>query len=592
MAHDIFKNRVLIASVIIILVLVMIIMRVYKLQVIDHEYYKQQALGNSLTLAPIVPGRGRIFDRNGVLLADNTLAYKLTLIPEKVNNLKKTLNTLKQQGFITNNHIQNFYKKRKRFKKFHNIVLKDKMQDAEVARFLVNNNLDGVELVPYFYRTYPNGKLNAHVVGYISKMNVQDKQDYAEDNYKGTEFVGKIGIEKQYERKLHGTRGVKQIERDVRGRILDEKIIKQAISGQDLYLSIDNSLQQVAQQSLGKMRGSVVVLDVKTGEVLAMMSSPSFENNLFTRGISTKDYDKLNADKNLPLFNRSIRGTYPPGSTIKPMVALGGLEAGMINKYSKINCKSYYKLPNYSRKFHNWNRKGQGMLDVTDSISQSCDIFFYDLAYRTGIDDLSKNLSYFGIGKKTGIDLPGEETGVLPTREWKRIHKNEPWYRGETLIAGIGQGFMTATPLQLAYATSTVASFGRKITPSLIKGNKPQAQQMAIKDSKNWDLIFKGMKKTIYDPKGTARRLNKGLKYTLAGKTGTAQVFGLDPEEKYIAERYAEHLRDHALFVGFAPIKDPEVAISVVVENAGSGSVVAAPIARKVLDEYFAGKNQ
>jgi penicillin-binding protein 2 len=585
---SIFNKRIIIAAVFIFLAFMVIIARNHYLQITNYQTYKEKAFGNSLKLAPIVPSRGKIFDRNGALLAENKLAYKLILIPENTKNIEQTLQILKTQNHITSENIKKFQKIKKRYKKFQQIPLKDFLNEEEVAKFLTKNTLAGVELVPYFYRYYPNGIASSHIVGYVSKMNIKDKQKYDNEDYEGTDFVGKIGVEKQYERELHGKIGTKQVERNSSGRVISEHIVKNSESGKDLYLSIDDNLQKLALKLFKNKRGSVVMTDIKTGEVLLMLSSPSFDNNLFTRGISSKDYKKLTSNKNLPLFNRSIKGTYPPGSTIKPMVALGGLESGVISKNSKIDCKGYYKLPNYSRKFNNWNRNGQGVLDVTDSIAQSCDIFFYDLAYKTGIDNLGKDLAYFGIGEKTGIDLPGEEAGVLPTKEWKKIHKKEPWYTGETLIAGIGQGFMTATTLQLAVATAMVANFGKKFTPVILKTDKKaEVTQLPIKNIKNWDLVIKGMKKTIYDPKGTARRLNKDLKYTLAGKTGTAQVFGLDPEEKYIAEKYAEHLRDHALFVAFAPIQNPKVAISIIVENAGSGSSKAAPLAKKILDKYF-----
>jgi penicillin-binding protein 2 len=588
---DICNKRMIIANIFIVFAFLIIIAHNYKLQIIDHKIYQEKAYGNSLRLSPIVPSRGKIFDRNGILLANNKLAYKLVLIPENTKNIKETLLLLKNQKHITQQHIEKFNKNKKKYKKFQQIPLKDYLNEVEVAKFLTKNTLSGVELVPYFYRHYPNGIASSHIVGYVSKMNVKDKQEYNNEDYKGTDFVGKIGVEKQYERLLHGKIGTKQIERNSSGRVVSEHIVKNSLAGKDIYLSIDDNLQQLALKEFNNKRGSIVMTDIKTGEILLMLSSPSFDNNLFTRGIASKDYKKLTNDKNLPLFNRSIKGTYPPGSTVKPMVALGGLESGIITKNSKIDCKGYYKLPNYSRKFNNWNRSGQGVLDVTDSIAQSCDIFFYDLAYKTGIDNLSKDLAYFGIGDKTRVDLPGEEAGVLPTKEWKKINKKEPWYTGETLIAGIGQGFMTTTPLQLAVATAMVANFGKKFTPTILKTDKKaDFIQLPIKNIKNWDLIIKGMKKTIYDPKGTARRLNKKLKYTIAGKTGTAQVFGLDPEEKYIAEKYAEHLRDHALFVAFAPIQNPEVAISIIVENAGSGSSKAAPIAKKILDKYFENK--
>ncbi len=590
MVQDIFKRRVIIAISIVILVFLGIIARSYTLQITEHETYKQQALGNSLTLSPVIPARGRIFDRNGILLADNALMYKLTVIPEKVENIDKALLQLQDEGFITDAQIKRYYKVRKQYKKFQNIPLRSIVTPKEASRFLVTNRPDGIELTPYFYRTYPDGTLHAHITGYIGRMSKEDKQTYKEANYKGTEFVGKIGIEKQYERRLHGIVGTKQIERDVRGRIIDEKVVKPAVGGEDLYLSIDVALQKIAYEAMGKLRGSVVVTDVNTGEILTMVSAPSFDNNLFPLGISSKDYNELNTNKNLPLFNRAIRGTYPPGSTIKPIVSLVGLEEGVITRKHTKFCSGYYTLPNYSRKFNDWNRNGHGTVGVVDAIAESCDIFYYDLARKMGINLLYQGMSDYFLGTPTGIDLPNEEEGILPSKEWKRIYKKEPWYEGETLITGIGQGFMTATPLQLAMSTSVIANFGQKVRPTLLKNTSPQVSQVPIKDIKNWELTIAGMREAIVGPKGTARKLNKGLEYTFAGKTGTSQVFGLDPEEKYIAERYAEHLRDHSLFVGFAPIEQPEIAISVIAENAGSGSAVAAPIAKKVVDAYFSNK--
>lgn len=586
-----FEKRITIAIILVIVAFAIIIFRNYNLQIVEYANYKNKALGNSLKISTIVPARGGIFDRNGILLAKNKIAYRLVLTPENTKNINESLQSLKTANYITNKDIAKFNKIRKRYKKFQQIPVKEYLNEKEVAVFSTNSNIAGVEVQPYFYRVYPSGIANSHIVGYVSKMNAKDKVEYSGKNYRGTEFVGKIGIEKQYERKLHGLVGVKQIEKNSNGKTVNEFIIKDSVAGENIYLNIDSELQELALKLFKNKRGSVVMLDVNSGEVLLMLSSPSFDNNLFTKSIGYKDYNKLIKDKNLPLFNRSIKGTYPPGSTIKPMIALGGLENKTIHKHSKIFCPGYYKLPNYSRKFNDWNRNGHGSVEVTDAISQSCDIFFYDLAKNLGIDKLGKNLQYFGIGEKTGIDLPGEAAGVLPSKKWKKINKKEPWYRGETLIAGIGQGFMTTTPLQLAVATAMIANYGKKIKPSIIKDiKKTDFMQLPIKDIKNWELVIKGMKKTIYDAKGTARRLNKKLKYTLAGKTGTAQVFGLDPEEKYIAEKYAEHLRDHALFVGFAPIENPQVAFSIIVENAGSGSSKAAPIAKKILNKYFENK--
>ncbi len=589
---DVFKKRIVIALFIIIIMVIILIANIYKLQVIEYKKYSKQAINNIISLTSIVPNRGRIFDRNGEVLANNKLAYKLVIMLSKIKNLSAALKTLKKYNFITQADIVNFLKKKRYSNKFKNIILKKKLTEDNVARFLATNNLAGVYVLPYFYRFYHHSFATAHIIGYVGIMNDIDKKIYNNKKYNGTEFIGKTGIERSYERLLHGLKGIKQVEKNAFGRIIDEKIIKEPLSGKDIYLTIDIKLQQKALNVIKNRRGSIVVLDVNSGEILAMVSSPSFDANLFVNGISQTDYSILKNNANLPLFNRSIKGTYPPGSTIKPMIALVGLENGIIDRHTNKFCVGYYKLKNYSRRFNGWKKTGHGHVDVTDAIAQSCDVFFYDLANNMGIDMLYNGLKHFRFGEKTGVNLPGEKAGVLPSKAWKKIYKKEPWYKGETLITGIGQGFITVTPLQLALATAAIANFGNIFIPTIVQNNNRRKiiKTVPIKNIKNWDLIINGMKKTIYDAKGTARRLNRRLKYTLAGKTGTAQVFGLDPHEQYVAEKYPEKLRDHALFIAFAPIEKPEVAISVILENAGSGSSKAAPIAKKILNFYFNNK--
>jgi len=599
--NKIFSSRLVLAFVFIFILTSILILRVYNLQIVNHEYYTEEALGNQMRSIPITPARGKIFDRNGQILATNQLSYRLTLTPEKVKNTAKTLLSLKKIGLINDKDIEQFNKNRKRYKKFHNIPLKHKLSEIQMAEFLVGNQFIGVDVEPYFHRVYPNGTSSVHVIGYVSRMNKEDKLFYDKKNYLGTSFVGKTGIEKQYETLLHGSNGVKQIERNVSGRVIDTKTIEGAVAGKDLYLSIDLDLQKKAESLLLGKRGSIVAVNVKNGEVLALVSTPVYNPNWFVNGISHANYQNLQTSKDIPQLNRSIRGLYPPGSTVKPMVALAGLEEGVITNQSKTFCPGYYKLPNVKRKFNDWKRTGHGHVDVKDSIAQSCDVFFYDLANKMGIEMMHDNLNYFNFGRKTGIDIPGEKGGILPSKAWKKINKDEPWYRGETLIVGIGQGFMTSSPLQLAVATAALANKGGLFKPKLLTNIQTPNQaieempgdppvQIPIKNIKNWEDVVEGMRQTIYAPKGTARRLNKDLTYTLAGKTGTAQVFGLDAEEQYIAEKLDERLRDHALFTGFAPIDNPEIAIAIIVENAGSGSSKAAPLARQVLDVYFKKK--
>ena len=597
--NKIFSNRMMLAFIFVVFFALVLILRLFNLQITHHDYYTEEALGNQMRTLPITPTRGKIFDRNGKVLATNQLAYKLTLTPENLTHDEaKTLLTLEQLGFINDNDIKAYHKNRKRYKKFHNIPLKHNLRETYVAKFLVSNQFAGVEIEPYFHRIYPYNDSSVHAIGYVSRMNKRDKEIYDKKNYLGTSFVGKTGIEKQYETLLHGINGVKQIERNVTGRVIDTKIIQPPEAGQDLYLSIDLDMQQKAESLLQGKRGSIVVIDVTNGEVLTLVSTPIYNPNWFVNGISHKNYNQLQTSKDIPQLNRAIQGLYPPGSTVKPMVALAGLEEGVVTKHSKVFCPGYYKLPNVKRKFNDWKRTGHGLVDMKDSIAQSCDVFFYRLADKMGIDSLHDNLTFFNFGSKTGIDIPGEHGGILPSKTWKKINKDEPWYRGETLIVGIGQGFMTSSPLQLAVATAALANKGRLFQPKILKNIRLPNQlikevsqkvytQIPIKNIQNWEDVIEGMRQTIYAPKGTARRLNKGLTYTLAGKTGTAQVFGLDAEEQYIAANLDERLRDHALFTGFAPVNNPKIAIAVIVENAGSGSSKAAPLAREVLDVYF-----
>ena len=594
----VFKSRVIFSAIIMLSITLILIVRLFNLQVTKHDYYLEEALGNQMQNLPITPIRGDILDRNGKILATNEFSYILTITPEKVTNLNETLIGLEIRDLITYNDIKKFNKKLSRFKKFHNIPLKFNLSESSVASFLVENQLPGVEVEPYFHRVYPYGESSAHLIGYVSSMSKADKGIYDKKNYNGTNFVGKTGIEKQYEKLLHGQSGIKQIERNVAGRIVDTKIITPSIAGQDIYLNIDIDLQLKAESLLGDSRGVIALINVKDGSILSLVSTPSYNPNWFVNGISVERYNELSNNEDLPLFDRSIKGLYPPGSTIKPMVALAGLELNNITIKDSTFCPGYYKLNNYSRKFNDWKRTGHGKVDVIEAIAQSCDVFFYDLAFNMDIDQIHDSLSYFQFGKKTGIDLPGELGGILPSREWKKINKDEPWYRGETLITGIGQGFMTTSPLQLALATAAIANKGQLLMPQVMMHSQSKngdlfeeqnlkSNQIPIKDINNWELIIEAMKQTVYGKFGTAKRLNNKLKYSLAGKTGTAQVFGLDPEEEYIAENIEEKLRDHALFTGFAPIEDPQVAIAIIVENAGSGSSKAAPLARELLDEYF-----
>jgi penicillin-binding protein 2 len=415
----VFKSRIMIASLFMIAMTFILVLRLFNLQITKYEYYTEEALGNQMQTLPITPIRGNILDRNGKVLATNEFSYRLTITPEKINDLNGTFLELQTENLINEDDIDKFNKNLNRYKKFHNIPIKHNLSESDAASFLVKNQLSGVEVEPYFHRVYPNGISSAHLIGYVSSMSKEDKSYYDKKNYTGTSFVGKTGIEKQYEDLLHGQSGEKQIERNVAGRVVDSTIIKASIPGKDIYLNVDIDLQMTAESLLGDNRGAIVLINVNDGSILSLVSTPTFNPNWFVNGISFDQYNELYNDENLPLFDRSIKGLYPPGSTIKPMVALAGLELGNITIKHQVFCPGFYKLADYSRKFNDWKRYGHGHVNVIEGIAQSCDVFFYDLAYKIGIDQIHDSLDLFQFGKNTNIDLPGELGGVLPSREWK-----------------------------------------------------------------------------------------------------------------------------------------------------------------------------
>ena len=454
-------------------------------------------------------------------------------------------------------------------------------------------------MVGRLIRHYPQGPLFAHAVGYVGRINQQETQVIDRQNYKGTLQIGKTGVEKQYEDLLHGTVGYRQVETNVQGRTVRELFSEPATAGQDLYLHLDINLQQAAAEALGDYNGSVVVLDTKNGGVLALVSKPDYNPNSFVNGISVKEYAELRDSIDQPLFNRALRGHYPPGSTFKPFVALAGLELNVVTQQSRTYCPGFYSLPGNTHRYRCWKRVGHGHVDLKSAMAESCDVYFYDLAHAIGIDRLHGFLDLFGFGHQTGVDIPGESKGLSPSREWKRNQRNQAWYPGETLISGIGQGFNQMTPIQLAHATATLGMMGTVYTPQLVRATKTdndegmqllgvqQADSLPIQKSSHWQSVIESMVEVVHGKRGTARHIGTDLPFQFAGKTGTAQVFGIAQDAKYDAELLAKKLHDHALFVAFAPAVDPEIAIAVVVENGGSGSATAAPIARKLIDVYF-----
>ena len=574
--------------------------RLIYLQVLAHEHYITLSDDNRIKILPLPPNRGLIFDRNGLILADNLPSYRLEITPEQVHDMDATLDALSQLVNIRDVDRSRFEQLLKRTPVFKPVPLRFRLSDEEVARFAIDRHRHpGVDIVAGLSRHYPHGPLLAHAVGYVGRIDERDLQRIDTSDYSGTTHIGKVGIEKTYEDILHGTVGYSQVETNAEGRVLRTLVRTPPVPGNNLYLTLDAELQNVADQALGKRAGAVVAIDPDTGGVLAFVSKPAYDPNLFVNGIDSKTYTALRENDKQPLFNRALRGQYPPGSTLKPFVALGGLEEGITSKHAHTYCPGFYQLPGKARKYRDWKRGGHGTVDLTDAIAQSCDVYFYDLAMSMGIDRLHDYLTKFGFGERTGIDISGELPGLMPSRQWKRAARNLPWFPGETLIAGIGQGFVLTTPLQLASSTTTLARYGNRKKPHVVASTQiygdieltplPVAPEpdIPIENRQHWNDVIHGMHEVVQGKRGTARKVGKGAKYQFAGKTGTAQVFGLKEEEKYDAEKLAEKLRDHSLFIAFAPLDKPRIALAVIVEHGGSGSAVAAPIARIILDQYL-----
>ena len=597
---QLFMQRSVQALVFAGILIAVLVGRLIYLQVLAHEHYITLSDDNRIKILPLPPNRGLIFDRNGLILADNLPSYRLEITPEQVHDMDATLDALSQLVNIRDVDRSRFEQLRKRTPVFKPVPLRFRLSDEEVARFAIDRHRHpGVDIVAGLSRHYPHGPLLAHAVGYVGRIDERDLQRIDTSDYSGTTHIGKVGIEKTYEDILHGTVGYSQVETNAEGRVLRTLVRTPPVPGNNLYLTLDAELQNVADQALGKRAGAVVAIDPDTGGVLAFVSKPAYDPNLFVNGIDSKTYTALRENDKQPLFNRALRGQYPPGSTLKPFVALGGLEEGITSKHAHTYCPGFYQLPGKARKYRDWKRGGHGTVDLTDAIAQSCDVYFYDLAMSMGIDRLHDYLTKFGFGERTGIDISGELPGLMPSRQWKRAARNLPWFPGETLIAGIGQGFVLTTPLQLASSTTTLARYGNRKKPHVVASTQiygdieltplPVAPEpdIPIEDRQHWNDVIHGMHEVVQGKRGTARKIGKDAKYQFAGKTGTAQVFGLKEEEKYDAEKLAEKLRDHSLFIAFAPLDKPRIALAVIVEHGGSGSAVAAPIARIILDQYL-----
>jgi penicillin-binding protein 2 len=594
----VFLNRIVASVLIIIAATAGLGIRLVYLQVMGHEHYSDLSRENQVKISPIPPSRGLIFDRNGEVLADNVPSYSLELIPERVPNLAQTLADLKSLLNLSDDELRRFNALKGRAKNFESVPLRLQLNEEEMAKFYVRMpRFPGVEVRSRSLRTYPYSELTAHVVGYVGRISETELQHLDPSVYSGTYHIGKNGVEKIYESVLHGKTGYEELETNVQGRAIHVLGKGLAIPGADLHLSLDIRLQRTAFDALGEYNGALVALEPKTGQVLAMVSKPSFDPNPFVQGIGRAQYDALQRSPDRPLYNRALRGIYPPGSTVKPFMALAGLEIGQVNPGHRTFCPGYFKLPNSEHRYRDWRKGGHGSVDIKYAITQSCDVYFYDLALHLGIDRMHNYMALFGFGTKSGVDLDGERPGLYPSQDWKRKHRKQPWFGGETIIAGIGQGYVQATPMQLARATSILANQGNVIEPRVL-GHMESALQLPnpfpAKSGEpltiapnHWRTVVDAMIDVVHSQAGTAKGIAPGLTYHIAGKTGTAQVFTVGQNQEYKKMHVKEALQDHAWFIAFAPAEDPKIAVAVIAEHGGHGGSVAAPIAKAVIDQYL-----
>lgn len=590
-----FRLSLLVAFLIILSLI--LVLRLAYLQFSQFKRYATLSLKNQMSIIPITPPRGVILDKNGVILADNIPVYVLEIIPERVKNVATTLQKLKELlPSITDDDIENFNHERTQNRAYVPIAFKLKLSQEEVAIFASNQyQFPGVSIKARLMRNYPLAEITAHVLGYVGRINEQELQQVDSTNYRSTNFIGKAGIEKYYEDVLHGSVGYQQIETDVSGRTLRILSKQTPVSGAKIYLTLDARLQKAAYEAMQDKRGAVVAMKVKNGDILAMVSSPSYNPNLFVNGISSKDYKELANSPDRPLYNRAVRGLYPPASTVKPFIAIAGLEKGVVTTDTKIYDPGWYKLPNVKHLYRDWKRTGHGVVNLKRAITVSCDPYFYQLGNKMGISAIEDMLTQFGFGQLSHIDLFEEAPGLVPSPAWKRRSKGVHWYPGDTLITSIGQGFMLASPLQLANATASLSQHGQRFRPHILSKTvhdhgetrkfKPlEEYPIQLKDEEYWTIVAEAMQAVINSPEGTASyRFGRNTPYTVAAKTGTAQVFSGNQYEKKAYDDIPIALRNHTLFIAFAPVEKPEVAIAIMVENDS-----AAPlIARKVMDAYF-----
>ena len=595
---EVFFSRVLFCSLVILILASIIFTRLFYLMVIESDDYKLRSANNTIRTQSVPASRGLIFDRNGDILASNEPVFQLEMIPEQVIDINKTLENLAELQLISKDNFSEINKRIERNLQFKSIVLKRNLDDREVAIFANNRiNFKGIDIKSRLSRHYPKGEAFAHTLGYVGSISSGDYSRFDPSFYTGKEQIGKTSIERNFESYLRGQPGIQKLLVNVRGRVMETIDQDPFQPGNNLILTIDSDLQEVAYKAMGDQKGAVVILDASNGEILVMVSTPSFDPNQLSLGLTQDEFNAFTRNKKKPLFNRAIAGQYPPGSTIKPMIALGALEMGIVEPELYMPCEGKFLLPNYSRPFNDWATHGS--VNVVRAIQASCDVYFYEVANEMGIEKMSLFLKKFNLGAPTEIDINPEKNGVVPNKEWKRNNfssrENQSWYQGETIIAGIGQGYMLATPLQLAVATAIVANRGSAHKPHLLKAieNTKTGELQYIESEEinyltdikeeNWDLVHQGMVAVVNERRGTAYGVFPDNS-PIAGKTGSSQVFSIDRSSN---KEVPLELRDHGLFVGYAPLNEPEIIVSIIVENGGGGRVSAAPVAEKIFNSYL-----
>ncbi|QDP00839.1 penicillin-binding protein 2 [Thalassotalea sp. PS06] len=628
---NLFARRALITFLGVIALLMVLLSNVYQLEINSYEQYKTRSNENRIKLLPVAPNRGLIYDKNGVLLAENVPVFSLSIIPEQVDDIDETLTELASLIDISDEQLESFRKSIRSNRRFKPVELISRLDEKEVAKLSVNQHLfPGVIVDARLKRYYPFGDLTTHSLGYVARINRNDLTNLElqgkGENYKATRDIGKLGLEKFYEDQLHGTIGHQEVEVNNQGRILRTLNYTPPIPGNDLHLTLDIELQMIAKRALDGKRGAVVALDPRDGGVLALYSNPSYDGNLFVHGISSKEYKKLQ-NRNRPLINRATKGTYPPASTIKPFLGLLGLDENLIHQGTKIWDPGFFQLKNGTRKYRDHLRWGHGWVNLDEAIMRSCNTFFYDLAYKLGVDRISDTMAKFGFGESSGLDIHEESPAILPSRGWKRARYNQPWYHGDTVNIGIGQGFWTVTPLQLAQATSILVNKGQVKEPHFLAATKLSAPNITasaetiiendenldgdselaqllipyevnekppieLANPENWDIVLKSMHNTVQKPIGTGYNAFLNTDYNAAGKSGTGEIVGLGEDVKYDASKIAEDKRDNAMFIAFAPYKNPEIVVAVAIENVatGGGGSNAGPVARQIMDQYFSNR--